>query len=99
LVSSGDMISAYDRLVEILSAIWFTAAISGALAGLVALTVKSVRRPALMVAGSLFALAGVLGILSIGILFIGLAALCFTRLNGIGRSTAIPPPPSIGPSD
>lgn len=66
--------------MNVLIIIWFGAAISGAFAALVAIVMPSARQPALIVATSNFAVAGVLGIFSIGMLFIGLAVVCFSRL-------------------
>lgn len=63
---------------DVLSVVWYTAAIGGAVAAIAGLLVRgSRRRQLLIVAGFGFTIAGILGILSIGIVFIVLAALCF----------------------
>ena len=71
--------------------LWGSAA--GAVASVaVAVTVASRRRAALLVASLLFLVAGVLGILSIGIVFIGAAIVCAVvalltpRTDGRGRA-------------
>ena len=61
-----------------LAVIWFAAAIGGAIAAIVGLsTHRALRRVALSAAGVLFGIAGVLGILSIGIVFMAISAVCF----------------------
>ena len=60
---------------EALSLAWWSSAVTGVVALLVALR-ASVRRTALAAAAAGFAVAGVLGILSIGLIFIILAVLC-----------------------
>ncbi len=62
--------------MAVLALIWWTAAIGGLVAGLVGITVRSRRRESLLIAGGLFAVAGVLGILSIGIIFVVFSAAC-----------------------
>ena len=57
--------------------IWFASAIAGVIAALGALAVRRQRASLLVVAGACFAVAGVLGILSIGILFLALSVACF----------------------
>jgi hypothetical protein len=47
----------------------------------------SARQSALIAAGTNFAVAGVLGIFSIGMLFIGLAVFCFSRLIALRNSS------------
>ena len=79
--------------MDILSVVWFTSAIGGALAAVVGLLVPKVRRSALVVAGIGFSIAGVLGILSIGIIFLGLAALCFIGASNATSAVSTPPPP------
>lgn len=85
--------------MSVLSVVWFTSAIGGALAAVVGLLVPKVRRWALLVAGAGFSIAGVLGILSIGILFLGLAAFCFIGASKDVSAGALPPPPSPNHSD
>lgn len=60
----------------ILTVIWFAAALGGLTAVAIAVAVSRWRREALLLGAIVFAVAGVLGILSIGIVFLGLAALC-----------------------
>lgn len=66
--------------------IWFAAAIGGIVAVVASLLLSDRQRELLGVAGVLFAIAGVLGILSIGILFLGASAACFARVRGLGGS-------------
>lgn len=62
--------------MDLLGVVWWGSAV-GAFAGVaIAVTVPSRRREALAVAGLLFLVAGVLGILSIGIVFIVAAIVC-----------------------
>ena len=63
---------------ELLVAIWFAAAVGGVIAVLVGLFASGDTRPRwLAIAVACFVVAGVLGILSIGILFLVLAGACF----------------------
>lgn len=61
---------------DLLVALWFTSAIVGGLALLGASATPRYRHTCLLVAAASFAVAGVLGILSIGVLFLVAAALC-----------------------
>lgn len=62
--------------VNVLSVIWYTAAIGGAVAAIVGCLRPAWRFPALALAAACFGVAGVLGILSIGVVFIVLALGC-----------------------
>jgi hypothetical protein len=73
--------------MSVILIIWFGAAISGAIAAVVAVAMPSARQSALIAAGTNFAVAGVLGIFSIGMLFIGLAVFCFSRLIALRNSS------------
>jgi len=80
---------------EALAVIWFAAAIGGALAGVVGVVAHgSRRRTSLMVAGAGFGLAGVLGILSIGIILLAMSAACFVIAS---RTPAGPAPTASQP--
>ena len=68
--------------MSVILIIWFGAAISGAVAAVVAVAMPSARQSALIAA-----VAGVLGIFSIGMLFIGLAVFCFSRLIALRNSS------------
>jgi uncharacterized membrane protein len=59
-----------------LTIIWYAAATLGVVAVIVSFLRPPVRRPALLVAATAFAVAGVLGILSIGVVFLVAAAVC-----------------------
>ncbi|MQB02268.1 MAG: hypothetical protein GEU78_18845 [Actinobacteria bacterium] len=59
-----------------LTIVWWGATLGGVVAALVAVLTPSGRRPALLVAASLFLISGVLGILSIGVVFLVLAVVC-----------------------
>jgi hypothetical protein len=61
---------------DVLVVLWFVSAIGGGLALLTAAFAPSGRRTLLTTAAALFVVAGVLGILSIGALFLVAAALC-----------------------
>lgn len=62
--------------MDVLSVIWL-GSVAGAVAAVaVAVTMPARRREALILAGVLFLVAGVLGILSIGMLFIVAAIVC-----------------------
>ncbi len=72
-----------------LSVVWFAAAIGGAIAVAVGLlTHRARRRVSLMTAGVCFGVAGVLGILSIGIIFMALSAACFVAVSRAGDAPA-----------
>ena len=79
--------------MNVLVIIWFGAAISGALAALVAIVMPSARQAGLIVATSNFAVTGLLGIFSIGMLFIGLAVFCFSRLVALRNPSQPNPSP------
>ena len=72
--------------INILVAVWFVAAGAGVCSALGALATSSRRRSLLLVAGSCFAVAGVLGILSIGIIFIGLSTACFIAARRVAQA-------------
>ncbi|MGB0111649.1 MAG: hypothetical protein WBP59_00370 [Ilumatobacteraceae bacterium] len=76
----------------ILSAVWFTAAIGGVIAAVLAVATETRRQSLLMVAGGCFAIAGILGILSIGLMFLIAAAACFARATTTGGSTPVDGP-------
>jgi hypothetical protein len=59
-----------------LTIIWWAAAVSGGAVLLVAVVLPARRKEALLGGAVLFGVAGVLGILSIGIVFLLLAAAC-----------------------
>ena len=61
---------------DALSMVWWTSALGGGLAALTAAVAPRVRRKALFTASALLLLAGVLGILSIGVLFLVAATAC-----------------------
>jgi small-conductance mechanosensitive channel len=61
---------------DVLVVLWFVSAIGGGLALLIAAVAPTHRRALLVTAAALFAVAGVLGILSVGALFLVAAALC-----------------------
>ena len=79
--------------MNILSVVWFTSAIGGALAAVAGLVVPKSRRWTYFVAGVAFSIAGILGILSIGIFFLGFAALCFIGAAKAAAESSSPPPP------
>lgn len=62
--------------MDVLGVIWWGSAAGAVAAVGVAVAIPSRRRDALLVASVLFLVAGVLGILSIGILFIVAAVAC-----------------------
>lgn len=62
--------------MDVLGVIWWGSAAGALVAVAVAVTTPSRRREALVTAGLLFLVAGVLGILSIGIVFIVAAIVC-----------------------
>lgn len=78
---------------------WCAAATAGVVAGVTGLLVSRVRREALFTAGVGFGIAGVLGILSIGILFLGLAAVCFVKAASEPRLRSPQAPTGSVPSD
>lgn len=77
--------------MDLLGVIWWGSAAGGFVSVAVAVTVPSRRRAALVVASLLFLVAGGLGILSIGIVFIVAASVCAVvavraaRTDGRGR--------------
>lgn len=78
--------------MDLLGLIWWGSAVGGFASIALAVAVPSRRRSALLVASLLFLLAGVLGVLSIGILFVvaaivcAVAALRSARTEGRGRA-------------
>jgi hypothetical protein len=62
--------------MTVLTLIWWTAVTGGFAACLLALTVRSHRHELLLLAGVCFLIAGVLGILSIGLIFLVASAAC-----------------------
>ncbi len=89
-------------MADVLSIVWFTALGLGLLAGLGALTLSRHRHYFLLAAGSCFAVTGILGLASIGILFIGLSAGCFILASRCptgeqATPSTEPPPPMPGP--
>ena len=68
-----------------LAVVWFATAIGGALAALLAMLIPDRRHSLLLVAAVCFAIAGVLGILSIGIVFVVGAVVCWHLANRITR--------------
>jgi hypothetical protein len=81
-----------DGLVaEVLTFLFFTAVILGGLAaGAGASVSRGRRRPPLLLAGSCFAVAGFLSILSIGIIFVVLSVTCFIAAARAKGPSAIP---------
>jgi len=79
-----------DRgMSTVLSIVWFAAAIGGAIAGVVGLsTHRARRRVSLVTAGVCLGVAGLLGILSIGIIFVALSAACFVASSRAGEAPA-----------
>ncbi|HVE73813.1 MAG TPA: hypothetical protein VNA30_01795 [Mycobacteriales bacterium] len=80
---------------ELLVVLWYLCAIGGAVALVAGVANRRYRRTCLVVAASLFAIAGVLGILSIGVLFLVASALCAV---GAWRTRAPLLPPSADAS-
>ena len=75
-----------------LSVIWFAAAIGGAIAVVVGLLTHDVRRHvSLVIAGVCFGVAGILGILSIGIGFVALSVACFVVADRANEAAARAP--------
>lgn len=72
----------------VLSIVWFTAAAGGGLAAIGATFVTRRRRPFLIAAAACFWVAGLLGLASIGILFLGAAASCLVALSRGGPDHA-----------
>lgn len=62
--------------MDLLGVIWWGSAVGGMASVAVAVAMPSRRRAALLVAGLLFLVAGLLGILSIGIVFLVAAIAC-----------------------
>lgn len=72
-----------------LSVVWFAAVIGGAIAAVAGLSTRRARRRVpLVTAGVCFGLAGVLGILSIGVIFVALSAMCFVATSRAGDAPA-----------
>lgn len=63
-------------MFDVLVVLWFFSAIAGSVASLAAITAPEHRRGFLLTAAGLFTIAGVLGILSVGVLFLVAAGLC-----------------------
>ena len=78
--------------MDLLGLIWWGSAVGGLAAVAVAMTMPSRRHAALLMASLLFLVAGALGILSIGIIFIVAAIACAVaavrsaRTAGQGRA-------------
>lgn len=66
-----------------LAVVWFATAIGGAVAAVLAVLLPDRRRGLLLVAAACFAVAGVLGILSIGIVFVVGAVVCWHLANRV----------------
>ena len=66
---------------DVLSIVWFAAAGVGAVALISAVLVKRWRREFLIAVGSCFAVAGILGLASIGIFFLAASAACFVLVS------------------
>jgi hypothetical protein len=62
--------------MDLLTVIWWAAVVVGVVSILLAVGLASRRSELLVLAGGSFALAGVLGILSIGVIFLAAAAVC-----------------------
>ena len=81
-------------MAELLSVVWFAAATGGVVAVVFALVNRTRRHVSLTVAGVCFGLAGVLGILSIGVVLLVLSAVCFVAAS---RATdEVDPGPGAG---
>lgn len=63
-------------MAAVLSGIWWLATTTGVAAVVISLVRPDVRRPAMLVGVAAFTVSGVLGILSIGILFLVAAGVC-----------------------
>ena len=74
--------------MDVLSVIWFAAAIGGVVAAIVGWVRPAWRRPALVVAAACFGVAGVLGILSIGLVFLVMAFGCLALAIRASESVA-----------
>jgi hypothetical protein len=74
--------------MDLLSPIWWGSAVGGFASIAVAMTMPSRRRAALLMASLLFLVAGVLGILSIGIIFIVAAIVCAVAAGRSARTDA-----------
>lgn len=71
-----------------LGVLWYSLVGAGVAAGLVALAAPERRTTPLTASGSLFLVAGFLGILSIGIVFVALAVLCFAAARRAGTMSS-----------
>ena len=71
-----------------LSWIWLITIIGALVAGGLAIGSRSLRAEALLIAGLLFAVAGLLGILTIGLLFLMASAGCFVWRGRLNREPA-----------
>lgn len=63
-------------MADVLIVIWYVAAASGLVSVVVAVARPAARRPALLVGAAAFGIAGLLGILSIGVVLLAAAAVC-----------------------
>lgn len=75
-------------MAEVLAIVWFAAAIGGLVAAVFGLMYRTRRRASLMLAGVCFGVAGVLGILSVGVIFIALSVVCFVAGSRAGNASA-----------
>lgn len=64
------------NMFDVLVVLWFISAVAGGVASLAAITAPKNRRGLLLAAAGLFTIAGVLGILSVGVMFLLAAGLC-----------------------
>jgi hypothetical protein len=77
--------------MDALSVIWFSAAVGGAVAALAGLLLHVWRQQLLLVSAGCFLVCGILGILSIGLLFLALAAiLIVVAVRGEGPPASAP---------
>lgn len=63
-------------MADVLTVIWYVAALSGVVSVIVSIVRPAAHRPALLVGAVCFWIAGVLGILSIGVVFLVAAVIC-----------------------
>jgi hypothetical protein len=88
--SRSDGTEGADPVAEVLAIVWFAAAIGGLVAAVFGLMYRTRRRASLMLAGVCFGVAGVLGILSVGVIFIALSVVCFVGSRaGNASATAV----------
>jgi hypothetical protein len=86
--SRSDETEGADLVAEVLTIVWFAAAIGGVVAAVCALMIRTRRRASLMLAGVCFGVAGVLGILSVGIVLLALSVACFVTASRTGSASA-----------